>query len=170
MKKILSFCLAFAICLSVLPISSLEVCAAEDDEEQSETTYEVYNGFGELQFTASSIEEVEYRLNGNSDPNSRSLEGFIKLCKFGAKYIGTVGTILTVIDFIYTTVAYANGEADFIDIIDTIVPYSTLQSLISSGKRGYLYGKDAGPNPYPPHSYQGAMWIKSQTYYVIESN
>lgn len=59
------------------------------------------------------------------------------------------------------------GNAELIDVIDTIVPVSVLKELITSNKRGYLYGKNAGPNPYPPHSYQGSMWVKSQTYYVI---
>lgn len=63
MKKILSFFLALALCLTVLPSSYLDVYAAEEDPQPSEEIYEVYNGFGELEFTASSIEEVEEQVN-----------------------------------------------------------------------------------------------------------
>lgn len=48
MKKILSFFLALALCLTVLPSSYLDVYAAEEDPQPSEEIYEVYNGFGEL--------------------------------------------------------------------------------------------------------------------------
>lgn len=170
MKKILSFFLALALCLTVLPSSYLDVYAAEEDPQPSEEIYEVYNGFGELEFTASSIEEVEEQLNENynTTPNDRSAAGsFLKLCKFLAKYVGPASQVMAVIEVVYTTVSYANGNAELIDVIDTIVSVSVLKKLINSNKRGYLYGKNAGPNPYPPHSYQGSMWVKSQTYYVI---
>lgn len=168
MKKVLSFFLVLTLCITALPLSFLEVRAAEE-EPQTEEVYEVYNGFGELEFTASSIEEVEKKLNEDYS-TTRGVNSFIKLCKFGAKFVGGVGTLLTVIDVVYNFISYANGKAQLIDVIDAIVPYSTLKKLVNSQKRGYLYGKNAGINPYPPHSYQGAMWLKSQTYYVIRSS
>ena len=90
MKKILSFFLTLALCVTVLPLSYLNVYAAEEAPQPSEEIYEVYNGFGELEFTASSIEEVEKQLNENynTTPNDRSAAGvFLKLCKFFAKYV-----------------------------------------------------------------------------------
>lgn len=67
----------------------------------------------------------------------------------------------------YKTVQYTQGAADFIDINDQIVPVSTIVELINSGRSGYIYGTNA-PNPYPPHSYQGATWIRTNTDSVIE--
>ena len=101
MKKILSFFLALALCLTVLPSSYLDVYAAEEAPQPSEEIYEVYNGFGELEFTASSIEEVEEQLNENynTTPNDRSAAGsFLKLCKFLAKYVGPALQVMAVIE------------------------------------------------------------------------
>ena len=92
---------------------------------------------------------------------------FFRLCKFIGQKLSVAGTIVTAIAVIYKTVQYAQGEADFIDIVDQIVPASTIIELFNSGRSGYLYGTNL-PNPYPPHSFQGATWIRTNTYYVID--
>lgn len=167
MKKLIHLFVSLAIITCLLPMTSVNVSANENtdvEEPKVVEEYKVYNGHGEVVYIAKTFEDAEaYILNGNA----RSIN-YVKLAKFGAKlggYVSGILTVLTVIELVYRTVQYANGEAEFIDIIDVIVPVSFLQELAQNGKTAYLYGT-TGVNPYPPHSYQGATWLKNNTYYI----
>lgn len=167
------------ICAICVGFNFMSISANEIDTNKTSGTdtpqVEVYDGFGNLVYECDTLDEAEAFINGetahsidnNGIQGARSVGEFLKLCKFVGKKLSAAGAIITTIAVIYKTVQYAQGEADFIDIIDQIVPASTIIELFNSGRSGYLYGTSA-PNPYPPHSYQGATWIRSKTYYVIE--
>lgn len=154
MKKIKIMFVVLSV-LCILPITGV---AAE------ENTYDIYNGYGELVYVADTLEEAEDYIMDQQD--EKSARGFKKICQFSAKKLGVVGVVLTAIDVIFTFTDYLKGEADMIDVIDAIVPISVLERLLVEGNSGILYFNE-GFNPYPPHSYQGVMWVKANSYYVI---
>lgn len=174
LSSIICFVLSLLVTCSALPMN---ISAAEPEEDK---IFEVYDGYGNLVYEANSIEEAEEYIGNalglTNDPTvdgennvngTRSAASFLKLCKFAGKFISGVATVLTVIDLIYTFSQYCNNEATLYDVIDTVVPISVLEKLASNGGKAYLYGSNSF-NPYPPHSYQGATWVRTNHYYVVE--
>lgn len=166
LRKILSCICSAMVIICLFPnfnsVMADETSSPKDDEPE---LFEVYDGYGNKIYEANSIEEAEnyiFYLKGKTKSNS----DFKKLVQFFVLLVTTTQTYTTGIAVIYKAVQWAQNEAEFVDVLDEIVPYSTLKEMFTSGKRGYLYGVDE-VNPYPPHSYQGAMWLKSVTYYVI---
>lgn len=173
-KTVLTVLCATFMCLNILPVGAQEIQSNEVPTSEN-AQVEVYDGFGNLVYVCDSLEEAEVYINSsqnaqmdsNDSVNPTSVGTFFKLCKFFGKYLNAAGMVITGISAIYMTVQYARGEAEFIDIVDQIVPVSTLMNMFNSKRSGYIYGTNA-TNPYPPHSYQGATWIQMNTYYVIE--
>lgn len=165
-KKFLSCLCSAMVIICLLPninnVMADEPSSTKNDEPE---LYEVYDGYGNKIYEANSLEEAEnyiFYLKGKTKSNSN----FKKLVQFFVFLVTATQTYSSGIATIYRTVQWAQNEAEFLDVLDEVVPYSTLKEMFTSGKRGYLYGVDE-VNPYPPHSYQGAMWLKSVTYYVL---
>lgn len=161
MKKIIKIMTTLVVTLllvTVLPCAAF----ADDSDASEESTYEVYNGFGELIGTFDSFEDAEAFISGD-DVNARSSSNAIKICKFTIKLIDIMITIVRIYS---TALEYAKSEEMMIEIVKAIVPEEIKEGLAKEGKSAFLYGVDA-PNPYPPHSYQGAMWVKNNTYYIV---
>ena len=158
MNKLIRNLLVFVVAMLIVGIMPFKA-QCEDDEGK----YTVYNGFGEKVYVTDSLEDAEDFINGNT--NTRSAKEFQLICKFVAsKVIATLATI----EFIYRTVQWLQNEADMTDLINEIVPYKVLEEIAEKYKCAYIYAKDSF-NPYPPHSYQGATWRKTNSYYVLES-
>lgn len=119
----------------------------------------MYNGFGEEVYSANSLEEAEEFINGSN--KTRSAKPYTLVCKF-------TQAVVTTIAVIYKTVQWLTNETDIYDLINTIVPYKALEEMAEKNKCAYIYAVDS-INPYPPHSYQGATWKKTNSYYVLES-
>ncbi|WP_195245651.1 hypothetical protein [Clostridium celatum] len=141
--------------------------------------HRVFNGNGELIYTANSIAEAEEFLSNlatskgiefNDENTVDAIEGnsdsripAILLAKGVMKALLSGWTITAVV--IYQTCKWLNGDADFIDVIDTIGPFSALMEMAAKGAL-ILYYCFGGTNPYPPHSYQYYQWVRTNTYYV----
>ena len=82
------------------------------------------------------------------------------------KLFGAIDTMAKVVGICTTVIEYARNEGMMLEIIDIIVPQSIKEGLARDGKSAFLYGVNV-PNPYPPHSYQGATWVKNNTYYIV---
>lgn len=161
MKKIIKIMTTLVVTLllvTVLPCAAF----ADDSNASEESTYEVYNGFGELIGTFDSFEDAEAFISGD-DGNARSSSNAIKICKFA---IALIDVMIKIVRVYSTALEYAKSEEMMIEIVKAIVPEEIMEGLAKEGKSAFLYGVDA-PNPYPPHSYQGAMWVKNNTYYIV---
>ena len=159
--KIMTTLVVTLLLVTVLPCATF----ADDSDASEESTYEVYNGFGELIGTFNSFEEAEAFVSGNNG-NARSSSNAVKICKFIIKLFGAIDTMAKVVEIFTTVIEYAGNEGMMLEIIDIIVPQSIKEGLARDGKSAFLYGVNA-PNPYPPHSYQGATWVKNNTYYIV---
>lgn len=158
MNKLTKNVLVLVVAMLIVGFAQFKALCEDDDKE-----YTVYNGFGEEVYVADSLEDAEDFINGNI--NTRTAKDFLLICKFTAKIVITT---LSAIEFIYRTVQWLQNEADMTDLINEIVPYKVLEEMAEKNKRAYIYAKDSF-NPYPPHSYQGATWRKTNSYYVLES-
>lgn len=173
-KTVLILICSTFMCLNCTTIGAKEIQSNEIPTSES-SQVEVYDGFGNLVYVCDTLEEAEFYINNNEHEqtssinavNPASVGSFFKLCKFFGKYLNAAGMVVTGIATIYMTVQYAKGEAEFIDIVDQIVPVSTMINLFNTKRSGYIYGTNAS-NPYPPHSQQGATWLQMNTYYIIE--
>ena len=162
MKKVLCFILCLIMMVGVLPTKISTVSALEDNDK----VYELYDAYGNLIFTGESLEEVESYMNNSNSKGVAST--FRKICKFGGKFVSGVSTVFTVIAVVYATADYLKGETDMITAIESIVQISVLERLAKEKTFGYLYANPSVFNPYPPHSYEGVLWIRNHTYYVLE--
>ncbi len=158
MKKITKNILVVVVAMLIVGFLPFNVHCEDDD-----SNYIIYNGFGQEVYVADSLEDAEDFLNSNN--YTRSTKDFLLICKFTAH---TVATVVATISFIYRTIQWLNNETDITNLINEIVPYKVLEEIAEKNKCAYIYAADSF-NPYPPHSYQGAMWKKTNSYYVVES-
>lgn len=162
MKKIICFILCMMMIVGILPTKISNVSAIEG----SDKVYELYDAYGNLIYTGDSLKEVESYMNNS---NNRGADAaYKKICKFGGKFISGVSNVFTVIAVVYATADYLKGESDMISAIESIVQISVLERLAREKIFGYLYANPSVFNPYPPHSYEGVLWIRNHTYYVLE--
>ena len=159
--KIMTTLVVTLLLVTVLPCATF----ADDSDASEESTYEVYNGFGELIGTFDSFEDAEAFISGN-DGITRFSSNAKKICKFIITLYNVIEIMAEVVEIFTTLIEYAGNEEMMLKIIDIIVPQNIKEGLAREGKSAFLYGVDA-PNPYPPHSYQGAMWVKNNTYYIV---
>lgn len=163
-KRIISF----VLCMSVLfGTMGLSVFAAENNEKATSTNqYKVYNGYGEIVYTADSLEDAEAYISGTNEGTSTcSARSAWMIAKTLIKLIPT----LTLIGATYYTVNSAMvGESTVIDIIDIYFPASTLIEIAENRNVIYVYSTSGlVVNPYPPNSYQGSQWYKTNFYCVV---
>lgn len=124
----------------------------------------MYDGYGKIIYEADTLEEAEAYLNSLS--GSRSVSRSAVLVARTAIKIAT--TLILVGCTIYTVQGVLLGEADIIDIIDLFIPIETLMEIEANREYIYVYSSSGTVvNPYPPNSYQGAMWIKSNFYCIV---
>ena len=72
--KIMTTLVVTLLLVTVLPCATF----ADDSDASEESTYEVYNGFGELIGTFNSFEEAEAFVSGNNG-NARSSSNAVKI-------------------------------------------------------------------------------------------
>lgn len=162
-KKLIKKGTAVLLTLAILICSSGMSVFAIEQEGTSQKSYEVYNGYGELIHVADSLEEAEsYIPNANCD--TRSSGAALLAAKTAIKKAVPIVVGACVL---YKTYKWTQGEAELIDILDVIVPVKTLQEIVAERSQLNLYATANGTNPYPPHSYQGATWIRSSFYYIV---
>lgn len=163
-KRIVSL----VLCMSVLfGTMGSNVFAAENNEKAaSATQYKVYNGYGEIVYTADSLEEAEAYISGTNEGTStrsaRSAWLAAKtLIKIGAK-LALSGAVLYEVNGVMT------GESTIIDVIDLFFPASSLAEMATNRDVIYVYSSSGlVVNPYPPNSYQGSQWYRTNFYCVV---
>lgn len=143
--------------------------AAEISENiASASQYTVYNGYGEIVYIADNLEEAEaeayiFGVNeGNSTRSPRS--GWLM-----AKTLIEIATRLILVGvIIYEVNGVMAGESTIIDVIDVTFPASTLKEIAENRNTIYVYSSSGVVvNPYPPNSYQGSQWYKTNFYCVV---
>ena len=164
MKKIRN--IALILLMTLVMVTSVPCVAfAQEEGTNEESGFEVYNGFGELIGTFESLEDAEEYINGNSKAKS-SIDGFKKMCNFVSYVVGFVFTASQILEVFDIWASDVSAKEKIAETIRIVVPQSILDGMARDGKSAYLYGT-TDSNPYPPHSYQGATWLKANTYYVV---
>lgn len=165
MKKNVSIFLSITMFLFCLNVSALTTSAKTLDTTSEK--YEVLNGNGELMYIADSLEEAENYMNKGSNNDTRSIGSVFKVAKVAfQKGVSVIGAAYT----IYKVGQVIMGKADVADVIKTIVPVDQLNELREFSKTIFVYSRtDRVINPYPPHSFEGAMWKQNNFYYVVQS-
>lgn len=145
MKKYLSIFLM----LLVLVTSSLSVLASSIQTENEIKTFKVYDGAGNLLDTVNSKDDLS--LYG-IDQNQRA---DLLVAKFTKTY-GEIGMVHELaLGLTKLTLWLAETKVQ--------VPYCPTESLV------YIYSKDRNLyNPYPPNSYEGAMWPQNNFIIIVE--
>lgn len=139
-----------------------------DKGTDNNAKYKVFNGYGELMYTSDSLEDAEQYLAAlNSNTSERSISSVFKVARTAFKKLPNLSTPVMVLCVTYKVGQYALGKADVSDIINEIIPLNTLKEIAASLDEVILYSRSSKIfNPYPPHSYEGAMWKKNNFYYV----
>lgn len=159
--------IALVLLTMLLMITAMPCMAcAQENETDADSGIRVYNGFGELVGTFDTLEEAEDYINSNTNVRS-SIDVFKKICKFISTVIAVTFRMSDIVEVYTASISYASTEEKIAEIIRIVVPQSILDGLARDGGTAYLYGT-TDSNPYPPHSYQGATWLKTNTYYVVE--
>ena len=140
-----------------------------DNDISNTEKYEVFNGYGELIYVSDSLEEAEnYIAMLNSNGSQKSVSAVYKVAK---TFFSKAATPIMITCVTYRVGQYILGNGDVKSIIDEIIPLSTLIEIANAAKYINVYSASSIiSNPYPPHSYSGAMWNRTNFYYVTSAN
>ena len=156
----------FLCCLIIFNGIALSAFAAEMPAEKEKKQYKVYNGYGELVYTADSLEEAENYLKNLQCSQGRSSSSGAQIV-FKTALSGTVNALLLIGYTAYAINKYQMGEIEAKEIITTIISPPSLEEIIEFNTRIGVYSVGTSViNPYPPHSYQATTWIRNNFYYV----
>lgn len=127
------------------------------------TKYEVFNGHGELIYIADTLEDAEFYM-ANIDNNDRSAGAVWKVAK---TVFQKAATPIMITCIVYRVGDWLLSDGEVLDIINEIVPIRTLMEIAELGEDLFIYSRSNSlSNPYPPNSYEGAMWVSNNYYYV----
>lgn len=143
--------------------------------------FKVHNGNGEVVFTANTRQEAESfltehfaeKLKNEGNVQDRA-EDSVQARAGGivakvVKKLGPAGKIITVTCIAYRIGDYLLGDGTIEDIIGEIIQIDTLRELAKDMKEILIHTYTNYPiNPYPPHSYQGAMWTRQNFWWIAE--
>lgn len=146
MKKILCFMLTLCIILTS-SISSFANGLSVESEPNKKEIVHIYDGSGELIET---MTEEEFEASEN-----QRASGTLIVRIFAA--LGVVSTI-----------AWCTEALTGVNVANWIYNNVSLP-IYKATKTMRIYSRSGGiTNPYPPNSYQGAMWKKNNFYVVVK--
>lgn len=167
-KMFIKRIVSLVLCMSVLfGTMGANAFAAENNKNvASATQYKVYNGYGEIVYTADSLEDAEAYISGTNEGTSTRSARSAWLV---AKTLIKVGTTLALSGAVlYEVNGVMAGESTIIDVIDLFFPASTLVEMATNRDVIYVYSSSGVVvNPYPPNSYQGSQWYRTNFYCVV---
>lgn len=100
---------------------------------------------------------------------SRSARGVFTVAKAIIDMVSSIGKVAIGLLTIYEVNQVMAGESDIIEIISLHFPVSKLMEIAAKKQAVYVYSTSGiVQNPYPPNSYQGSQWYKTNFYCVVE--
>lgn len=120
-------------------------------------------------YTTDDLEDAEAYISGtNEGPSTQSARSVFLACKTLIKYAAPFTAVVLVGATFYTVNGVIAGEKTIIDVIDLYFPASTLAEMAANGSVIYVYSSSGVVvNPYPPNSYQGSQWYRTNFYCVV---
>ena len=164
-RKIISLLLSIAIMFGI--VGNTAFAAERLSNAERVKKYVVYNGNGEILYEAESLTDAENYMMGRNT-NCRSTRGIIKIAKAVIDAVSPVGKVVVGALTIYEINQTMAGKSEIIDIISIHFPISELLKIAANKQAVYVYSKSGLiQNPYPPNSYQGSQWYKTNFYCVV---
>ena len=163
-KSILSFITSLLILtIFVTLLSPIGVSAKSETSITKNQTYSVYNAQGELVGVVDDLSKAEQVISMNS-LSLRSNTTSMQITSAG-KLLATVRVIMKVI----AGVIFLSYQLTGVDLNAYLRTYVSIP-IINALKIMYFYSRDGNTSsPYPPNSYEGAMWKRNNFYIVVEN-
>ena len=144
-------------------LSPIGVSAKSETNITRNKTYSVYNAQGELIGVVDDLSKAEQVISMSSlslRTNTTSMQ-----ITSTSKLLATVRVIMKVI----AAVIFVSYQLTGVNLEEYLRTYVSIPA-INALKKMYFYSRDGNTSsPYPPNSYEGAMWKRNNFYIVVEN-